>query len=604
MKPKLVQFLNAALLSVIATSIMISCEKEDDQFKKFPSTLEEITNSVNNTVRIAKESAEIVESSISGAVLNNDNVDPDEIAKRIRLIEGVVSAEPNPSGTGIIIKHLDSTCNNLVIVAADDERMFIETASKSTQTVDQSDIVNLPIPFSPNGTRKALILAPFQSSFNTDLNSIQSDLISAGYMPVDTYLDTEANLNRFRGSFMSDYDIVIIITHGLAHTVIIDQSISSTILSTGVKFNDQQLSQLPLSDRRKIALITVGTETYFAISVPWLEATTDKEFTNSWIFADACESATIDEGPSSLSEAFLKLGAGGYNGFDASIMVSVANSTLKAMTTNFTSGLSFANASDKVRKNLLLITKSWVLRKVRSALGYDTNPELDVRQFDDNQIRTDPFYLVLSGCTDYDGNVYKAITIGTQTWMAENLKTTKYNDGSGIPNLTNTTQWRSTTSGAYCWYNNNETAYKDTYGALYNWYAVNSGKLCPTGWHVPSDAEWKQLEMHLGMSQATADQTEWRGAPVGGMLKETDITHWQSPNTGATNETGFTGLPAGIRWNISSDFSGVRGGGVFWTSTPNNSTTAWFRGLYWDRSTICRGEDPNWYGFSVRCIKD
>ncbi len=223
-----------------------------------------------------------------------------------------------------------------------------------------------------------------------------------------------------------------------------------------------------------------------------------------------------------------------------------------------------------------------------------------------NKMHTDLASSILRGdkFTDMDNNVYTSMQIGEQIWMKENLRTTSYNDGSSIPNITNISQWRSLTTGAYSWYQNNETANKEPYGALYNWYAVNTGKLCPTGWHVPSDAEWKQLEMHLGMSQATADQTQWRGAPVGGMLKETGTTHWQSPNTGATNETGFTGVPSGIRWSISSDFSGIYANSAYWTSTSYNTTTAWYRALYWDRSTVCRADDPKWYGFPVRCIKD
>ena len=130
--------------------------------------------------------------------------------------------------------------------------------------------------------------------------------------------------------------------------------------------------------------------------------------------------------------------------------------------------------------------------------------------------------------TDIDGNVYHTVTIGTQIWMVENLKTTRYNDGSPIPFVTDSSSWSNLTTPGYCWYNN-DTTNKNTYGALYNWFAVNTGKLAPTGWHVPTDDEWTTLTTYLGGESI-----------AGGKLKETGTTHWRTPNAGATNEIGFT----------------------------------------------------------------
>jgi uncharacterized protein (TIGR02145 family) len=136
--------------------------------------------------------------------------------------------------------------------------------------------------------------------------------------------------------------------------------------------------------------------------------------------------------------------------------------------------------------------------------------------------------------TDIDGNAYNIVTIGGQAWMKENLKVTKYKDGTTIPLVTATGAWVALTTPGYSFYNNSVTG--GVYGALYNWYTVNTGKLCPTGWHVPSTTEWTTLETFLG------------GASVaGGKLKETGTSKWFSPNTGATNETGFTALPGGAR---------------------------------------------------------
>jgi len=197
--------------------------------------------------------------------------------------------------------------------------------------------------------------------------------------------------------------------------------------------------------------------------------------------------------------------------------------------------------------------------------------------------------------TDQDGNVYKTVAIGTQTWMAENLRTTKYNDGTAIPNVTSASEWEGLTTGAYCNYNNttsNDTI--ATYGRLYNWYAVNTGKLCPTGWHVPTDAEWSTLTNYLGGEDA-----------AGGKLKETGTTHWLSPNTGATNETGFTALPGGIHDRLGS-FYHVGYYGYWWSATENGVASAWVRDMEYNNSirSIRRGYNYKEVGYSVRCVRD
>ena len=200
--------------------------------------------------------------------------------------------------------------------------------------------------------------------------------------------------------------------------------------------------------------------------------------------------------------------------------------------------------------------------------------------------------------SDIDGNNYKTIQIGTQTWMAENLKTTSYNDGSSIPNVTGDVEWMDLTTGAYCWYGNLETTYKNTYGALYNWYTVNTGKLCPTGWHVPSKEEWMILATYLGGPDI-----------AGGKLKESGTTHWQSPNTGATNTVRFNALPGGVR-DVSSDFGGffIKSGsnGFWWSSDPGIEPTD--HSLLLDSSSGNFSFVPWWIyynsGLSVRCLKD
>jgi len=193
--------------------------------------------------------------------------------------------------------------------------------------------------------------------------------------------------------------------------------------------------------------------------------------------------------------------------------------------------------------------------------------------------------------TDIDGNVYHTVTIGTQVWMVENLKTTKYHDGTSIPNVTDNNAWSNLTTGAYCDYNNTPSN-SATYGKLYNWYAVNTGKLCPTGWHVATDAEWTTLTNSLG-----------GGSIAGGKLKETGITHWNSPNTGATNKTGFTALPGGGR-DSDGTFFNVGDGGYWWSATEGDAASAWYRLMTYNGSTVYRGGSHKELGFSVRCVRD
>jgi uncharacterized protein (TIGR02145 family) len=198
----------------------------------------------------------------------------------------------------------------------------------------------------------------------------------------------------------------------------------------------------------------------------------------------------------------------------------------------------------------------------------------------------------LNTITDVDGNVYHTITIGTQVWMVENLKTTKYRNGDPIPNITDGRAWSKLTTGGYCDYNN-DTNHSTTYGRLYNWYAVNDSRnIAPTGWHVPSDAEWTILITYLGGERV-----------AGGKLKETGTTHWGSPNTGATNETGFTALPGDGR-NIGGVFNSHGVNGIWLSSTEGGISTAWIRSMYCGDSGVYRGFGSKGGGFSVRCLRD
>ena len=210
--------------------------------------------------------------------------------------------------------------------------------------------------------------------------------------------------------------------------------------------------------------------------------------------------------------------------------------------------------------------------------------------------------IIESYLTDIDGNIYEIVKIGNQWWMAENLKVTRYQNGDSIPNITNSIIWPNVRTGAYSSYNN-DTNNISTYGLLYNWYAVtDSRNLAPIGWHVPTDKEWQELEWHLGISQADSNETGWIGTDEGGKLKEVGTTHWFAPNTGATNSSGFTALPAGYRVYSNALFYGLGHCGYWWTSQPD--TSAWLRYLYFNSAKVGRFYGYKYYGLSVRCVKD
>lgn len=195
--------------------------------------------------------------------------------------------------------------------------------------------------------------------------------------------------------------------------------------------------------------------------------------------------------------------------------------------------------------------------------------------------------------TDIDGNVYNTIAIGTQEWLKENLKVTRYRNGDLLPNVEDNTAWSGLTTGAYCNYDN-ETSNATTYGRLYNWYAVNDPRaIAPLGWHVATDAEWTILTDLLGGENV-----------AGGKLKEVGTAHWTNPNVGATNEVGFTALPGGYRAN-NEIFIGIHDIGSWWCSTESGPTNGWARGIFNDAINVDRG---GYYekkiGFSVRCVKD
>jgi uncharacterized protein (TIGR02145 family) len=209
----------------------------------------------------------------------------------------------------------------------------------------------------------------------------------------------------------------------------------------------------------------------------------------------------------------------------------------------------------------------------------------------DNKIIFNPS-LNYGTMTDIEGNIYKTIRIGTQEWMAENLRTTKFNDGSAIPLVTDNSIWTNPSTSAFCWSGNNE-AVKNIYGALYNWTTVGTGKLSPVGWHVPSDDEWSVLITYLGGKTVAGDR-----------LREKGLGHWyyyvNSQDTEKTNDSGFTALPGGYREH-NGPFSSYGYEAIWWSSTSIGSD-----GWWWSLGSgvVARMEYNQTFGLSVRCVKD
>ncbi|MFZ2340017.1 MAG: fibrobacter succinogenes major paralogous domain-containing protein [Bacteroidales bacterium] len=193
-----------------------------------------------------------------------------------------------------------------------------------------------------------------------------------------------------------------------------------------------------------------------------------------------------------------------------------------------------------------------------------------------------------AGITDIDGNVYNTVVIGTQVWMAENLRTTHLKDGAEIPLVESDTAWANLRTPGYCWYGNYEAFFSlNHYGALYNFYAVSTGKLCPVGWHVPDTDEWYTLIMYLGDEIA------------GGKMKKTGTLDWLQPNTGATNESGFNALPGGFRNAYYNDFQRFRVSGHFWHSNHSDVMR-----VEYNFTDVIHGTLQQNDGASVRCVRD
>lgn len=211
-------------------------------------------------------------------------------------------------------------------------------------------------------------------------------------------------------------------------------------------------------------------------------------------------------------------------------------------------------------------------------------------------------FCLLSGCekgegttnpvTDIDGNNYQTVAIGNQVWMAENLRTTRLNDGSDIKLISKNQEWNSASYPAFSWYNNDSSLFKVPYGALYNAYVAENEKICPAGWHVPTINEWRLLAKSLGDSLV-----------AGGKLKSEGITQWHSPNSGADNSSLFSALPSGMRY-FEGTFSSLSYFTAYWSSSKPDTVSMNYMCLSYLDSNTTFGVKSKKYGFSIRCIRN
>lgn len=243
--------------------------------------------------------------------------------------------------------------------------------------------------------------------------------------------------------------------------------------------------------------------------------------------------------------------------------------------------------SNKIQKSKSAVTN--MLYSSGDQLSYKGYSVGYTSVISDTPISSKNINFVFSTAMDIEGNVYNTVTIGSQVWMLENLKTTKYKDGTSIQ-LSTTSALKALSTASFCWYNDDITTYKNTYGALYNSFSVATGLLAPTGWHVPNNAEWTVLSNFLG------------GASVaGGKLKSTGTTFWISPNSNASNSSGFSALPAGGVNNYGNDIVGYNAN---WWSSDSSTSFPWYWSVTNNSSILYNGDSSKQTAYSVRCIKD
>jgi uncharacterized protein (TIGR02145 family) len=333
--------------------------------------------------------------------------------------------------------------------------------------------------------------------------------------------------------------------------------------------------------------IDIGSANSFPYNFNW--ETSEEDLGSYTIKAEAID----DEQEKASDEITIILGAAPVSSFTADQTNITAGESVSFtdQSTNEPTTFSWAFGDGSTS------TKANPTHTYNSAGSYTVELTVTNDYSSDTETKTD--YITVSkkwgdGVTDIDGNSYSSVIIGNQEWITENLKTTTYNDGTSIELVVDNTDWYYNTTGAYCWYDNDKAQYAETYGALYNWYAVETGNLCPDGWHVPTDEEWTTLENFLANNGHEGSE---------GIALKSNYGWSSGHNSYGTDDYGFTALPGGVRGN-SSNYMNVGNTGYWWSATEDSATDAWRLRLFYDDSDIDRSYSDKGAGFSVRCLKD
>ncbi len=273
--------------------------------------------------------------------------------------------------------------------------------------------------------------------------------------------------------------------------------------------------------------------------------------------------------------------------------------TANNVTNNGSGSGSFTSNLTGLQPNTTYHVRAYATNAVTTAYGNNVQFTTEI-----------PLFVPGSGLTDADGNTYPTIILNNgQEWMASNLRTATYANGDPIPNVTDGIQWDGLTTGAWAHYDNNGS-YENPYGKLYNWYAVADPRnVCPTNWHVPTDAEWNALVGYLDPAYDPNANNGSQSATAGGKMKSTGTQYWQAPNGGATNESGFSGLPGGGRFYLGGGTFGILGiNGNWWSASESVAESgvesAWYRSLGSGSADVGRNDYFKRAGFSVRCLRD
>ena len=689
-------------------------------------------------MRIINEQGSAIIDNFIDEGLNGTLLDSLTLCNQFKAIDGVVAAAIDPTGTSVSVQLKDGTYNYFLLVTGDNDVWFDNSEEEQvvSSLLTKGNEQNYTVPL---GDKKALILAPFAYQAKDiinyiDYNSIYNKLSASGFQ-VDSFMNTNATIERFRGDYLSQFDVIIINTHG--GTLLKNGQVSTTLV-TRTLYTEDNLQKLSKLERDMVLCTTVDKISYIGIAHSWLDYTTTNRFNNSWVFVCGCNTTLYDD----LYSEFIALGVEGFNGFNFTISFTAGNNFLQTMVSQFTSGKTFQEASEYTfdhtstgrhssfagffftlfgrNKNstkrfdakqynedipFYLIVPEGYQKEPSVQIIYDLEVTTNSASFycgvdfsgaakviakgvcwsttpnptilnpkTTDGIGTDTYYSTITGLspnTTYyvrayatnaygtaysedertfrtnpgegggddtltdsrDGNVYKTVTIGDQLWMAENLAYLpavspssegggggmgEYSPPSGDLLKAGPSAAASDTEPRYYVYEYSGTNVEyakattnyQTYGVLYNWPAAMTA--CPSGWHVPSDAEWTQLEEYLIANAYNYDGTT-EGNKIAISLASTN--GWSSStNTGTIgnsktaydafrNKSGFSALPGGCR-DLSGAFSGIEIYGGWWGSTQKYEDYAWRRSLYYFDSYVDRNLDFKGLGFSVRCMRD